>query len=182
MQIASCLVVTVPWDGVSKGLSISPLPHNHGWVLEPHTDLCHVWGWSLELPSTSIQGGSHTQKSFSCLHFLEGSYFKIQTGKIFTNLVYDEFMLLLLFSGQGMSNCFATPRTVACQTRILEWVAISFFRGSSLTQGWSHIPCIGKQILYHWATREAQWVHASDDLVLNSWSRILHWCLLLCLL
>ena len=41
------------------------------------------------------------------------------------------------------------------QVRILEWVAISFFRGSSWPRdgiGVSFISCTGRQILYHWAT------------------------------
>ena len=45
------------------------------------------------------------------------------------------------------------------QARILEWVAISFTRGSSWPGDWTHISlvsCIGRQILYHWATWEAQ--------------------------
>ena len=38
------------------------------------------------------------------------------------------------------------------QTRILEWVAVSFSRGSS----WPRVgSCIGRQILDCWATREA---------------------------
>ena len=41
------------------------------------------------------------------------------------------------------------------QARILEWVAISFFRASSWLRDWTHISCIERQILYHWATREA---------------------------
>ena len=41
------------------------------------------------------------------------------------------------------------------QARILEWVAISFSRGSSWTRDQTHISCIGRWILYHWATREA---------------------------
>ena len=41
------------------------------------------------------------------------------------------------------------------QASILEWIAISSFRGSSQTWDQTHIPCIGKRILYHWATREA---------------------------
>ena len=41
------------------------------------------------------------------------------------------------------------------QARILEWVAISFSRRSSWPRGWTHVACIGKQVLYHWATREA---------------------------
>ena len=42
------------------------------------------------------------------------------------------------------------------QVRILEWVAISFSRGSSWFRDWTWISCIGRQILYHWAIREAQ--------------------------
>ena len=41
------------------------------------------------------------------------------------------------------------------QTRILEWNAIAFSRGSSQTRVQTRISCIGRQILYHWATREA---------------------------
>ena len=41
------------------------------------------------------------------------------------------------------------------QARILEWVAISFSRGSFWPRDWTHISyisCIGKRILYHCAT------------------------------
>ena len=41
------------------------------------------------------------------------------------------------------------------QSRILEWVAISFSRGSSLPRDQTHISCIGRWVLYRWATREA---------------------------
>ena len=41
------------------------------------------------------------------------------------------------------------------QVRILEWVAISFSKESSWPRDWTHASCIGKQILYHWAVREA---------------------------
>ena len=40
------------------------------------------------------------------------------------------------------------------QKRILEWVAISFPRRSSQPMDQIHVSCIGRQILYHWATRE----------------------------
>ena len=40
------------------------------------------------------------------------------------------------------------------QARILEWVAISFSRGSSWPKYQTCISCIGRQILYHWAIRE----------------------------
>ena len=50
----------------------------------------------------------------------------------------------------------ASPWTVACQAlilqaRILEWVAISFSRGSSQPRKWNHgscVSCIGRQVLY----------------------------------
>ena len=42
------------------------------------------------------------------------------------------------------------------QTRIREWVAIFFSRGYSQSRDWNCISCIGRWVLYHWATREAQ--------------------------
>jgi len=41
------------------------------------------------------------------------------------------------------------------QARILKWVTISFSGGSSQPRDWTHISCIGRWILYHWATGEA---------------------------
>ena len=41
------------------------------------------------------------------------------------------------------------------QPRILQWVAISSFRGSSWPRYQTCVSCIGRQILYHGATREA---------------------------
>ena len=38
------------------------------------------------------------------------------------------------------------------QARILEWVAVFFSRESSRTRDQTHVYCIGRQILYHWAT------------------------------
>ena len=43
------------------------------------------------------------------------------------------------------------------QARILEWVAMPFSRGSSQPTDWTHVfhvSCIGRWVLYHWATRE----------------------------
>ena len=56
---------------------------------------------------------------------------------------------------------FVTPWTVASpgssvygisQARKLEWVAIFFSRGSYQPRDWTGISCIGRWILYHWAT------------------------------
>ena len=59
------------------------------------------------------------------------------------------------------------------QVRILEWVANSFSRGSSQPRDQTHISCIGRQVLYHWATREAPlWTAAA--------AKSLQSCLTLC--
>ena len=60
---------------------------------------------------------------------------------------------------------FATPWTIYSQpgpsvhgifqARILEWVAISFSRGSSWPRHWTYVSRTGRQILSHWVTREA---------------------------
>ena len=65
-------------------------------------------------------------------------------------------VLLLLFSRWIMSDSFDT---VDCsppgssiheisQARILEWIAISFSRGSSWPMGQNLYPCVGRQFLY----------------------------------
>ena len=55
------------------------------------------------------------------------------------------------------------------QARMLEWVAISFSRGSSLLRDQTQISytsCIGRQILYYWAAWEAPF---SNNIVLYIW-------------
>ena len=41
------------------------------------------------------------------------------------------------------------------QARILEWLVISFSRRSSWPRDQTHVSCIGRRILYCWASREA---------------------------
>ena len=40
------------------------------------------------------------------------------------------------------------------RARILEWVAITSSREFSPTRDWNRVSCLGRQILYHWATKE----------------------------
>ena len=42
------------------------------------------------------------------------------------------------------------------KVRILEWVVISFSKGSSWPRVWTHVSCTGRQILYHWAPKASQ--------------------------
>ena len=54
-------------------------------------------------------------------------------------------------------NCRPQDSSVhrVSQARILEWVAISFSKGSSLPGDQTHISCTGRWVLYHWATKKA---------------------------
>ena len=54
-------------------------------------------------------------------------------------------------------DCYPPVSSVhgTLQARILEWAAISYSRGSSWARDWTHISCIDRGILYHWATEEA---------------------------
>ena len=56
------------------------------------------------------------------------------------------------------TDCSLTGSSVhgILQARILEWVAISFSRGSSWFRDWTHVSCIscfGRQVLYHFSAR-----------------------------
>ena len=56
------------------------------------------------------------------------------------------------------------------QSKILEWVAITYSRGSSWPRDWTHVSCascIGRQVLYHCSTWEAPSVCADKDV--NWW-------------
>ena len=75
----------------------------------------------------------------------------------------------------GCVQLFATLWTVACQTplsmknfqaRILEWIAISYSRGSSQPRVQNHVSCSGKQILDQCAIWEAplKWLYLSEKL------------------
>ena len=73
-----------------------------------------------------------------------------------------------------------------CQARILEWVAISFSRGSSGLKDWTFSSCVGRCILYHWTTWEAQCLQLESLISLLmmqsyalSLSHPLHLCILL---
>ena len=56
------------------------------------------------------------------------------------------------------------------QARILEWVAISFSRGTSQSKDRTCISCNGRQILYHRAIREATW----EELLIRELNEIMH--------
>ena len=50
------------------------------------------------------------------------------------------------------------------QTRILEWVAVSFPRASSWPRYWTWVSCIAGRFFTIWATKEAQTVGESENI------------------
>ena len=68
--------------------------------------------------------------------------------------------------------------SVGSQVRILEWVAISYCRGSSQIRGQNCISCIGRQTLYFWATWEAHSIdtwHLTYLLLITALSSFFYW-------
>ena len=58
------------------------------------------------------------------------------------------------------------------QARVLEWVTISFFRGSPWPRDWTQVSCIAGRCFTLWATREA--LHLRPDID-SSASHPIHW-------
>ena len=52
-------------------------------------------------------------------------------------------------------DCSPSGSSVAGISRILEWVAFSYSRGSSQPGDWTLVSCIGRWILYHWTIWKA---------------------------
>ena len=76
-------------------------------------------------------------------------------------LVTERFLCWVSCVGSVVSNpvdCSPPGSSVHSifQARILEWVDTSFYRGSSQTRDPTHISCIGRWVLYHCTTWEAQ--------------------------
>ena len=86
--------------------------------------------------------------------------------------------LLLLFSPRSFLTLLQSlelPGTSVygiLQATILEWVAISFSRGSSRPRHWTQVSCIGRQILYHWATWEASLCPTCVYTCISVWKRM----------
>ena len=68
------------------------------------------------------------------------------------------------------------------QARILEWVAIFYFRVSSQPRDWTHVSCVsctGRWTLYHWAACEAQqrWWPGNEFCHLQEFLPLLSMCI-----
>ena len=129
----------------------------HNWATElnlynPAIILYYLWDYLISLSlqldhqktlNTFIQNTSHTDKDTEWCH--------LQVNASMFNGVQ-------LFCDP---NCSLPGSSVhgIFQARMLEWVAISFSRRTSWARDQTQGSCIGRQILYHWATWEALCQH-----------------------
>ena len=114
---------------------------SHRWVSSSYP--------SLELASPPL---------FSCLSYLTYSIFPAAADISFPTQMSLLLLLLShmqLFCDPSDHNPSGSSVHRLSQARILEWIAISFSRGSSPLRDQTRISCVGRWILYHRATREA---------------------------
>ena len=74
-------------------------------------------------------------------------------------LLFSRKVLIRLFYDAMNYSLWGSSVHGILQARMLEWVAISFSRGSSRPRDRTHVSCdsyIGRWVLNRWATREAQ--------------------------
>ena len=79
---------------------------------------------------------------------------------------------------------FETLWTIACQApalgvlqvRILEWLAMPSSMGSSQPRDWTCVSCLGRLILYLWATREVPTTEQPKSVSTPSYRGILNNC------
>ena len=99
-----------------------------------------------------------------------------------SNFPVSFFIWTFSYEGKSLSRVqfFATPWTVAhqesvhgiLQARVLEWVAISFSRGSSWPRDRTQVSCIVGRCFNLWATREAPRCKLQSNY--NNWEMELH--------
>ena len=137
--LESFQIYTHKWSSVMQWLGVEDLPSDLD--SNPKSAV-----YSLALPITWF---------LEVLHFLICKMKLIIVSPWHGHLLNYE---LLLFSHWVLSNSFVTPQTVAhqaplsmglSQTRAVNWVAVSFSRGSSRPRDQTPVSCIGRQALYH---------------------------------
>ena len=147
-----------------KGCLTSLKPH----MLKPNLQYCNVWSesfgrWLGHEGSVFMNGTGRNPRE---LHTLSTAYMCVCSTAQLCPMNCPMDCSLRGSSVHGIS-----------QARILEWVAISFSRGSSWPRSWTHISgvsCVGRWVVYHWATWEASavWGHSKKIVVDEPGSRL----------
>ena len=148
-------------------------------LLRPETA---VWFWFLNFYFTKKSLMNGTKSSF-------GPFTQTHPRSTFSSICSIICLLHFFLWIRGIADMFVCVCSIAqsCQTlfnpmdcslpgssvqgifqaRILGWVAIAFSRRSSQPRDWT---CIGRWVLYHWATREApfSWVQHFKKFVIET--------------
>ena len=124
--------ILVPWPGIGP-----TLPTLEGKVL------------TTGLPEKSLEIFSRTLSNpFLVDLFVSAFFWRIYSSCCLITLSCPTLCIPMDCSPPGSSVHEIS------QARILEWVAISYSRARSQTRNQTCIPCFGRQILYHWTTRQ----------------------------
>ena len=131
--------------------------------------------WPGESYGHTVHGVTKTQTWLGNFNLLRNLLWNIlDENDMMTEIFFKIVLRLLVFVDQSLSHVWFFCNPLNCslpgssvhgifQTKILEWVAISFFRGSSQFRDWSPVSCIGRWILYCLATREALGLTESEN-------------------
>jgi len=123
------------------------------WVVSGQSScLCSYLVWLRALPG----GGHISQPGWIPDWELRGGWqgtLRAGTSSLLSSALVTQSCLTLC----DPMNCSLPGPSVhgILQARILEWVAISFSRGSSWFRDWTWVSCIAGRLLTTWATREA---------------------------
>ena len=106
----------------------------------------HFFWWKLKVKTNNTDEGQYK----FCLYCLSSTEFR-------------DVCCCCLVAKSCLTHCspmdYSLPGSSVpgiAQARILEWVALPFFRGSSWLRDRTCVSCIGRRIHYHRATWEAQ--------------------------
>ena len=168
---SSILAWSIPWTEEPGGLqSMGSQRLKHDWSGHTHTkrhiSQTPVPRLFLSFNSGVCFTGNVLKTEMRAVTFTSG---KGMRGKAWYVAQPAQMLLLLMaiMCGQWLQSCLTLLNSMACsppgssvhgilQATVLEWVAISFSWGSSRPRDWTCVSCIGRWILYHWATKKAQ--------------------------
>ena len=102
---------------------------------------------------------SHIHGSVACFLFISRLFINYTLLEFLSEVKCEVLVSQLYLTICDLMDCIPPGSSVhsISQSRILKWVAMPSSRGCSWSRDQTHVSCIGRQILYHWATREALW-------------------------
>ena len=122
--------------------------------------------WTVALPGSSVHGILQARMLESCHALLQGIFPTQELNPILCLLHWKVGSLPLESESEVSQSCPTLGDLMDCslpgsslhgilQATVLEWVAISFSRGSSQPRDWIQVSCIPGRRFNFWATREA---------------------------